>query len=89
MEGLLHDMTPETENFLLENKSKGYIGFDPTADSLHIGSLVQIIILKHFQNAGHLLRSFRWSYWYDWRSLWEIRRTQFIRSKNTKKIHKL
>ena len=51
--GLLHDMTPETENFLLENKSKGYIGFDPTADSLHIGSLVQIIILKHFQNAGH------------------------------------
>ena len=51
--GLLHDMTPETEKFLLENKTKGYIGFDPTADSLHIGSLVQIIILKHFQNAGH------------------------------------
>ena len=46
-------MTPETEKFLLENKTKGYIGFDPTADSLHIGSLVQIIILKHFQNAGH------------------------------------
>ena len=51
--GLLHDMTPETEKFLIENKTKGYIGFDPTADSLHIGSLVQIIILKHFQNAGH------------------------------------
>ena len=47
--GLLHDMTPETEKFLLENKTKGYIGFDPTADSLHIGSLVQIIILKHFK----------------------------------------
>ena len=46
--GLLHDITPETEKFLLENKSKGYIGFDPTADSLHIERLVQIIILKHF-----------------------------------------
>jgi tyrosyl-tRNA synthetase len=44
---------PETEEFLLQNPSKGYIGFDPTADSLHIGSLVQIIILRHFQNAGH------------------------------------
>ena len=36
-----------------KNKTSGYIGFDPTADSLHIGSLVQIIILKHYQNAGH------------------------------------
>ncbi|MFL2598854.1 MAG: tyrosine--tRNA ligase [Flavobacteriaceae bacterium] len=52
--GLLHDLTPETEKFLLNNSSKGYIGFDPTADSLHIGSLVQIIILMHFQKAGHL-----------------------------------
>lgn len=51
--GLLQDIMPETEEFLLENPSKGYIGFDPTADSLHIGSLVQIIILRHFQNAGH------------------------------------
>ena len=51
--GLLHDITPETEKFLSKNETKGYIGFDPTADSLHIGSLVQIIILKHFQNAGH------------------------------------
>ena len=51
--GLLHDLTPETEKFLLNNSSKGYIGFDPTADSLHIGSLVQIIILMHFQKAGH------------------------------------
>jgi tyrosyl-tRNA synthetase len=52
--GLLHDLTPETEKFLLNNSTKGYIGFDPTADSLHIGSLVQIIILMHFQKAGHL-----------------------------------
>lgn len=51
--GLLHDMMPETEEYLLKHKTAGYIGFDPTADSLHIGSLVQILILKHFQLAGH------------------------------------
>jgi len=51
--GLLHDIMPETEEYLLKNKTVGYIGFDPTADSLHIGSLVQIFILKHFQLAGH------------------------------------
>ncbi|TXD49889.1 tyrosine--tRNA ligase [Polaribacter sp. IC073] len=51
--GLLHDIMPDTEEYLLKNKTAGYIGFDPTADSLHIGSLVQIFILKHFQNAGH------------------------------------
>lgn len=51
--GLLHDIMPETEEYLLKQKTAGYIGFDPTADSLHIGSLVQILILKHFQRAGH------------------------------------
>ena len=51
--GLLHDIMPDTESFLIEETSMGYIGFDPTADSLHIGSLVQIIILMHFQKAGH------------------------------------
>ena len=51
--GLLHDIMPDTEDYLLKNKTAGYIGFDPTADSLHIGSLVQIIILMHFQKAGH------------------------------------
>ena len=51
--GLLHDIMPDTEAYLLEHATAGYIGFDPTADSLHIGSLVQILILKHFQNAGH------------------------------------
>ena len=50
---LLHDIMPETETFLLEKSSRGYIGFDPTADSLHIGSLVQIMILMHFQRHGH------------------------------------
>jgi len=51
--GMLHDIMPETEEYLLKNKTTGYIGFDPTADSLHIGSLVPIIILMHFQKAGH------------------------------------
>ncbi|MBC90600.1 MAG: tyrosine--tRNA ligase [Flavobacteriaceae bacterium] len=51
--GMIHNITPDTKNFLLENKTSGYIGFDPTADSLHVGSLVQIIILMHFQKAGH------------------------------------
>ena len=51
--GMLHDITPETEAELLKSSHSGYIGFDPTADSLHIGSLVQIMILMHFQRAGH------------------------------------
>jgi tyrosyl-tRNA synthetase len=51
--GLLHDIMPDTETVLLSESTRGYIGFDPTADSLHIGSLVQIIILMHFQRAGH------------------------------------
>jgi tyrosyl-tRNA synthetase len=51
--GMLHDIMPETEEYLLKNKTVGYIGFDPTADSLHIGSLVPIILLMHFQKAGH------------------------------------
>lgn len=51
--GMLHDMIPDTDVLLREKKIKGYIGFDPTADSLHIGNLVQIIILMHFQRYGH------------------------------------
>tara|TARA_Y100000385_G_scaffold63283_1_gene62266 strand:+ start:14 stop:1306 length:1293 start_codon:yes stop_codon:yes gene_type:complete len=51
--GMLHDVIPGTEEHLAKNKTVGYIGFDPTSDSLHIGSLVPIFILKHFQNAGH------------------------------------
>jgi len=52
--GMIQDIMPGTEAFLLENKSVGYIGFDPTADSLHIGSLATIMILVQFQKAGHL-----------------------------------
>ena len=44
---------PDTEDYLIKNKVGGYIGFDPTSDSLHIGSLVQIMILVHFQRCGH------------------------------------
>ena len=51
--GMLHDIMPETEDHLNKNITTGYIGFDPTADSLHIGSLVQIMILIHFQRSGH------------------------------------
>ena len=51
--GMLHDIMPETEEVLLKESTAGYIGFDPTGESLHIGSLVQIIILMHFQKAGH------------------------------------
>ena len=50
---MIHDMMPGTEEKLAEGSQAGYIGFDPTADSLHIGSLVQIMILVHFQRAGH------------------------------------
>src|SRR5438034_7435081 len=51
--GMLHDIMPGTEELLAKESVNGYIGFDPTADSLHVGSLVQIMILLHFQRAGH------------------------------------
>lgn len=51
--GMIHDMMPGTEDALNKGVSAGYIGFDPTADSLHVGHLVQIMTLVHFQKAGH------------------------------------
>jgi tyrosyl-tRNA synthetase len=51
--GLFHDMMPGTEEQLLKEPTTAYIGFDPTADSLHIGSMVQIILLVHLKNFGH------------------------------------
>ena len=51
--GMLHDIMPGTEEKLSEGMISGYIGFDPTADSLHVGHLVQIMTLIHFQKAGH------------------------------------
>ncbi|MGM0667029.1 MAG: tyrosine--tRNA ligase [Bacteroidota bacterium] len=51
--GMLHDITPGTEEYLKKEKALAYVGFDPTADSLHIGHLVQVMLLNHFQRAGH------------------------------------
>lgn len=51
--GMIQDMMPGTEEQLTKEMTTGYIGFDPTADSLHIGSLVPIILLVHLQKAGH------------------------------------
>ena len=51
--GMLHDLMPGTAEQLKKEMTTGYIGFDPTADSLHIGSLVQIILLVHLQKNGH------------------------------------
>ena len=51
--GMLQDIMPGTEELLAKEIVTGYVGFDPTADSLHIGSLIPIMMLKHMQNAGH------------------------------------
>ncbi len=51
--GMIHDITPGTEEKLLEKPAAGYTGFDPTGPSLHIGSLVPIMLMMHFQRAGH------------------------------------
>jgi tyrosyl-tRNA synthetase len=51
--GMLQDMTPEIEEHLKKGMASAYLGFDPTADSLHIGHLVGVMTLLHFQRAGH------------------------------------
>ena len=51
--GMIHDVMPETEEHLSQAMRSAYIGFDPTADSLHVGNLVPIMLLAHFQRAGH------------------------------------
>ena len=51
--GMIHDVMPETEEHLLEEMRSAYVGFDPTADSLHIGHLVPIMLLAHYQRCGH------------------------------------
>ncbi len=51
--GMLHDAMPGTEAHLLEKMRAAYVGFDPTADSLHIGNLVPIMLLSHYQRCGH------------------------------------
>ncbi len=51
--GMIHDVMPDTEEQLLKEMTAGYVGIDPTADSLHIGHLVGVMMLKHLQIAGH------------------------------------
>jgi tyrosyl-tRNA synthetase len=51
--GLIHDIMPGTEEQLMKEMTAGYVGFDPTADSLHIGNMVPIMLLVHLQRAGH------------------------------------
>lgn len=51
--GMIQDVMPGTEEFLLKQRTSGYLGIDPTADSLHIGHLVGVMMLRHLQRAGH------------------------------------
>ncbi len=51
--GMIHDIMPGTEAELAKGMTAGYVGFDPTADSLHIGNMVPIMLLVHFQRCGH------------------------------------
>lgn len=51
--GMIHDMIPGTEEQLLKERTSAYLGIDPTADSLHIGHLVGVMMLRHLQRAGH------------------------------------
>lgn len=51
--GMIHNVMPGTEEELLKGPASGYVGIDPTADSLHIGHLVGVMMLRHFQQAGH------------------------------------
>ena len=51
--GMIQDIMPGTKEQLDKEMTSGYVGFDPTADSLHIGSLVPILLLVHLQRAGH------------------------------------
>lgn len=51
--GMIQDIMPETEEHLLEEMRSAYVGIDPTADSLHIGHLVSVMMLRHFQQCGH------------------------------------
>lgn len=51
--GMIHDIVPGTEELLAKGQTTAYVGIDPTADSLHVGHLVSVMMMKHFQMAGH------------------------------------
>ncbi len=75
--GLVQDIMPGTEEQLGKEMTSGYIGFDPTADSLHIGSLVPILLLVHLQKAGHQTSCVGgWCNGYDRRPQRQKRRAQ-------------
>ena len=71
--GMLHDIMPGTEELLNKGMAAGYIGFDPTADSMHVGNLAQVIGADTLSAGGApALCVGRWSYRYGWRSVWKI-----------------
>lgn len=72
--GMIQDIMPGTQEELNKGIVSGYIGFDPTADSLHVGHLTQIMTLTHFQRAGHKPFAF------SWRSHRNDRRSKFQKS---------
>lgn len=51
--GMVYEMIPDVREYLSQSGCTAYVGIDPTADSLHIGHLVSIMLLRHFQRAGH------------------------------------
>jgi len=67
--GMLHDVMPGIEELLSKQVTRGYIGFDPTADSLHVGHLTQIMTLIHF--SVRVINQWLWwrCHWYGWRSI--------------------
>ena len=78
--GMLHDIMPDTEELLTKEMVSGYIGFDPTADSLGVGNMVQIMTLVHFQRAGHKpIALCGRRHRHGGRSFGEKRRAQFAR----------
>ena len=64
--GMLAQIMPGTEEYLMKNLTSAYLGTDPTADSLHIGHLCGIMMLRHFQLRPQALSACGWCYRYDW-----------------------
>ena len=65
--GMLADIMPGTEDHLNKGMTTGYIGFDPTADSLGVGNMVQVMTLLHFQRCTQTHCTGRWCHWYGGR----------------------
>ena len=75
--GMIHDIMPGTREQLDKELTSAYVGIDPTADSLHIGHLVSVMMLKHFQISVAQADCFGWwRHRYDWRSFGQIAGTK-------------